>query len=275
MSKDYQIGSFRVGGNAPLLLIAGPCVIESRQMCLDVAGALRDACRARGVNYVFKASFDKANRTSVSSFRGPGIDEGLSILADVKKSVGVPVLSDIHEPAQATPAARVLDILQIPAFLCRQTDLLIAAADTGKPVNIKKGQFVAPWDMKPAVEKVRSRGSAQVMLTERGTFFGYNRLVTDFRAIGQMQSLGCPVIFDATHSAQEPGGGGTVTGGDRSAGPVLARCAMAAGADGLFIETHPDIANAKSDQAVQLPLADLPALLDVCLAIRAACGCAK
>lgn len=265
-----QIGPFQVGSHAPLLLIAGPCVIESKQMCVDIAGELKRACAARGINYVFKASFDKANRTSVSSFRGPGLDPGLAILADVRKQVGVPVLTDIHQADQAAPAASAVDFLQIPAFLCRQTDLLVAAGKTGKPVNVKKAQFAAPWDMKPAVEKVRSTGNAQVMLTDRGTFFGYNRLVTDFRAIPQMQSLGCPVIFDATHSAQEPGGGGTVTAGDRSAGPLLARCAMAAGADGLFIETHPDPKNAKSDAAVVLPLTDLPALLDVCQAIRAA-----
>ena len=270
MAASQKIGPFTVGGDAPLLLIAGPCVIESRTLCLEVAGRIKEIAVRLGVTFVFKASFDKANRTSGASFRGPGMDEGLAILADVRKTVGVPVLSDIHEPSQAAPVAAVVDILQIPAFLCRQTDLLLAAAKTGKPVNIKKGQFVAPWDMKPAVEKVRSAGNKAILLTERGTFFGYNRLVSDFRAIPQMQSLGCPVIFDATHSAQEPGGLGSATGGDRSAGPLLARCAMAAGADGLFIETHPDVANAKSDQAVQLPLDELEELLRICLAIRAA-----
>ena len=270
MTASYPIGSFRVGGDAPLLVIAGPCVIESRAMCLEVAGRIKEIAARLGVTFVFKASFDKANRTSGASFRGLGLDEGLAILADVRKTVGVPVLSDIHEANQAGPVAAVVDILQIPAFLCRQTDLLLAAAKAGKPVNIKKGQFLAPWDMKPAVEKVRSAGNKAILLTERGTFFGYNRLVSDFRSIPQMQSLGCPVIFDATHSAQEPGGLGSATGGERSVGPLLARCAMAAGADGLFIETHPDVAHAKSDQAVQLPLDELEDLLEVCLAIRAA-----
>ncbi|MCG3178639.1 MAG: 2-dehydro-3-deoxyphosphooctonate aldolase [Phycisphaerae bacterium] len=270
MSQRYTIGPFAVGGDAPLLLIAGPCVIESAQMCIDAAGRLKEVAAAAGVTFIFKASYDKANRTSVTSFRGPGLEAGLATLAAVREQVGVPVTSDIHEPAQAAAAGEVLDMLQVPAFLCRQTDLLVAAGQTGKPVNVKKGQFVAPWDMKPAVEKVRSTGNSAVLLTDRGVCFGYNRLVTDFRAIPQMQSLGCPVIFDATHSAQEPGAGGTVTGGDRSAGPLLAKCAMAAGADGLFIETHPDPERAKSDAAVQLPLDQIAALLDTCLAIRAA-----
>jgi len=250
--------------------MAGPCVIESLELCLEIAEKLVAMQEQTGINFIFKSSFDKANRTSIDSFRGPGMDQGLAILADVRARVGVAVLSDIHEPGQAEPCAAVLDILQIPAFLCRQTDLLAAAGRTGRPVNIKKGQFVAPWDMRPAVEKVRAAGGSQIMLTERGTFFGYNRLVSDFRSIAQMQALGVPVIFDATHSAQAPGGGGTVSGGDRSAGPMLARCAMAAGADGLFIETHPDVARARSDQAVQLPLDAMADLLDVCLAIRAA-----
>ncbi len=282
VSTMHSIGPFRVGGDGPLLLIAGPCVIESLAMCLEVAGTIKRLAAARGINFVFKASFDKANRTSVSSFRGPGLEAGLAVLAEVKRRVGVAVLSDIHEPGQAGPAAAVLDWLQIPAFLCRQTDLLLAAGRTGRPVNIKKGQFVAPWDMAAAVEKVRSTGNGAVLLTERGTFFGYNRLVSDFRAIPRMQELGCPVIFDATHSAQgapspdasgsgaPPGAAGSETGGDRSAGPLLARCAMAAGADGLFLEVHPDPPRAKSDRAVQLPLGELGGLLDVCLSIRAA-----
>jgi len=270
MTHRYTIGPFDVGAAAPLLLIAGPCVIESAQMCLDIAAHLKALAARLGVHFVFKASFDKANRTSVASYRGPGLDAGLAILAEVKRQLGVPVLSDIHEPGQAAPAAAVLDFLQVPAFLCRQTDLLVAAGRTGKPVNIKKGQFVAPWDMAPAVEKVRSTGNRQVLLTDRGASFGYNRLVSDFRAIPQMQALGCPVIFDATHSAQEPSAAGGVSGGDRSAGPLLARCAMAAGADGLFIETHPAPADAKSDAAVVLPLDELEGLLETCLAIRAA-----
>ncbi len=270
MSEQRTIAGLAVGGDAPLLLIAGPCVIESREQCVDIAGRLKELCADRPINLVFKASYDKANRTSVTSFRGPGLDEGLATLAEVAGQLGLPVTSDIHEPAHAAPAGAVLDILQVPAFLCRQTDLLVAAGQTGKAVNIKKGQFVAPGDMGPAVEKVRSTGNDAVLLTDRGASFGYNRLVSDFRAVPQMQALGCPVVFDATHSAQEPGGGGTVTSGQRWAGPLLAKCAMAAGADGLFIETHPDPENAKSDAAVQLPLNELEGLLDTCLAIREA-----
>ena len=262
------IGPVTVGAGG-LVLIAGPCVAESLSLCLDVAGQVAEICAALGVGYVFKASCDKANRTSLDSYRGPGMDEGLSWLAAVREQAGVPVLSDVHEPAQAAQAAQVLDCLQIPAFLCRQTDLLVAAGKTGKPVNIKKGQFMAPWDMSPAVEKVRRSGSDQVLVTERGTSFGYNRLVTDFRSIPQMQEF-APVVFDATHSVQEPGGLGSESGGRREYATVLACAAVAVGADALFIETHPDPPQARSDAACQLPLDRIEPLLRRCLAIQAA-----
>ena len=248
-------------GTGTLAVIAGPCLAESRQLCLDVAGPLAETCRALGIGYVFKASYDKANRSSAASRRGPGIDDGLAWLAEVRETLGVPVLSDIHLPAQAARAAQVLDCLQIPAFLCRQTDLLVAAARTGRPVNIKKGQFMAPWDMGPAVQKVRDAGNDAVLLTERGTSFGYNRLVTDFRGIPRMQEF-APVIFDATHSVQEPGGLGDASGGQRQYAPLLAAAALAAGADALFIETHPHPETAHSDAACQIPLAEMPDLLD-------------
>jgi 2-dehydro-3-deoxyphosphooctonate aldolase (KDO 8-P synthase) len=250
-----------VGRGRPLLVIAGPCVIESAKVCLDVAGAMRDACRDLGLPYVFKASFDKANRSSGRSFRGLGIVRGLRVLAKVKDKLGVPVLTDIHQPEQAAPVARVVDVLQIPAFLCRQTDLLVAAARTGLPVNIKKGQFLSPAEMKNVVEKVTSAGGNRVLLCERGTFFGYNDLVVDMRSIPLMQQLGWPVIFDATHSTQSPGGLGDRTGGRRDMAPVLARAAVAAGADGVFIETHPNPDRALSDSATMLPLDSVADLL--------------
>ena len=233
-----------IGQGRPLLVVAGPCVIESRQLCMDVAGRLKQVCAALGLPYVFKASFDKANRSSVSSFRGVGLEKGLQILSDVKNAVGVPVLTDIHLPAQAGPAAAVADVLQIPAFLCRQTDLLAAAARTGRPVNIKKGQFMAPADMQQAAQKCASVGNANVILCERGTFFGYHDLVVDMRSIVRMGELGFPVIFDATHSVQQPGALGTASGGERGLAPALAAAGVAAGADGVFIETHPDPAHA-------------------------------
>jgi 2-dehydro-3-deoxyphosphooctonate aldolase (KDO 8-P synthase) len=260
-----SIGSVRVG-EGTLALIAGPCMAESLRLCQDVAGRLKEICDPLGIGFVFKASYDKANRSSVESYRGPGLDTGLEWLATVARETGVPVLSDIHEPTQAAPAAEVLDALQIPAFLCRQTDLLLAAGRTGKCVNVKKGQFVAPWDMSQAIRKVRSTGNEQVLLTERGTTFGYNRLVSDFRAIPQMQQF-APVVFDATHSVQEPGGLGNASGGQREFAPVLARAAVAAGADALFIETHPDPDAAKSDAASQLPLDSMREILERCLAI--------
>jgi len=263
--QTCTIGSVSIPSDTPAV-IAGPCMAEGLQMCLDIAGQMAEVCSRLGMGYVFKASYDKANRTSVDSYRGPGIDEGLAWLAEVKRQVGVPVLSDVHEAAQVDQAAEVLDGLQIPAFLCRQTDLLVAAGRSGRAVNIKKGQFMAPWDMGTAVAKVRSTGNDNVLVTERGTTFGYNRLVTDFRAIDQMQQF-APVVFDATHSTQEPGGLGSQSGGQRKYAPLLAAAAMATGADALFIETHPDPDNARSDAACQVPLAEMPAILARCLAV--------
>jgi len=259
-----------VGAGAPLLIIAGPCVIETEEMCLEVARQMRDACAELGLPYVFKASFDKANRSSLSSFRGPGLGDGLAVLAAVKEQVGVPVLTDIHLPEQAAAAAEVVDVLQIPAFLCRQTDLLLAAADTGLPINIKKGQFLSPGEMKNAASKVTSRGNNRVLLCERGTFFGYNNLVVDMRSIVLMRRLGWPVVFDATHATQQPGGMGDRTGGDSKMAPVLAAAAVAAGADAVFLETHPDPASAKSDAATMLALGTVPPLLARLKAIAAA-----
>lgn len=253
-------GSVRFGGG-DLAVIAGPCVIESLDLCLRVARQAKDICDRLGIGYVFKASFDKANRTSIDSFRGPGIDEGLKILAAVKSTVGVPVLSDVHETSQVAQAAEVLDVLQVPAFLCRQTDLLVACGETGRVVNVKKGQFVAPYDMANAVRKIESTGNRRILLSERGASFGYNQLVADMTSIPVMQQTGYPVVFDATHSVQRPGGQGTSSGGNREFIPTLARAAVAAGADGLFIETHPIPGEAKSDAASQLALDDLEELL--------------
>jgi len=230
-------------------------------MCLDVARELRRICRSLGLPLVFKASFDKANRTSGSSFRGPGIEKGLAALQAVRREAGVPVLTDVHLPDQAAVAAKVVDVLQIPAFLCRQTDLLVAAADTGLPISVKKGQFLAPEDMRNVLEKVRSRGNTRVLLCERGTFFGYGNLVVDLRSVPLMQRLGAPVIFDATHSVQRPGALGSQSGGERDMAPVLACAAVAAGADGVFLEAHPEPERALSDAAVMLPLGSVAALL--------------
>lgn len=235
-------------------LIAGPCVIESREMVLSVAGEMKRITDELGIPYTFKASFDKANRTSVTGFRGPGLEEGLRILQQVKDTYCLPICTDIHEPWQAEPAAQVADILQIPAFLCRQTDLLVAAAKTGKWVNIKKAQFLAPWDMGNCVEKVRSCGNDRVMLCERGTSFGYNNLVVDMTGLQVMKGFGVPVIFDATHSVQKPGGNGTSTGGNREFVEPLAKAALAAGADGLFMEIHPNPDAALSDGPNMVPL---------------------
>ena len=259
------------------LLIAGPCVIESLDLCLHIAGTVKEACAKLGggavIPYVFKASFDKANRSSVKTPRGVAMEKGLEILAAVGREMGVPVTTDIHEADQAALAAEAVDVLQIPAFLCRQTDLLVAAGRTGKPVNVKKGQFMAPWEMANAVEKVQGTGNRQVLLTERGTFFGYNRLVNDFTGIPQMQALGAegtPVLMDATHSTQLPGGLGHATAGQRQYVPLLARAATAAGVNGLFIEVHPAPEKSPSDAATILDLKDLPEVLERCLAIRAA-----
>lgn len=265
-----KAGNIEFGDGREMVLIAGPCVIESEEICLEICKSIKDIADKLHMPYVFKASFDKANRTSVESFRGPGRDRGLEILASVKSKFGVPVLTDIHETYQAEPVAQVVDILQIPAFLCRQTDLILAAARTGKCVNIKKGQFLAPWDMKHSVEKVRSTGNENVCLTERGNSFGYNMLVVDMTGLPAMRALGCPVVFDATHAVQRPGGLGNASGGAREYIPHLVRAAVAVGIDGLFLEVHPDPANAKSDAASMLNLSDLPAVLVQANAIRSA-----
>ena len=260
-SKTAQIGRIKFGGGAPLALIAGPCVIESEAHTLKLAESIRDICAALKMPLVFKASFDKANRSSIHSFRGPGLKEGLRILGLVRKQIGVPVLSDIHEPAQAVLAGEVLDCLQIPAFLCRQTDLLAAAAATGRCVNVKKGQFMAPEEMRHVASKLRESGCDNFLFTERGTFFGYHRLVNDMTAIPRMQAF-APVVFDATHSCQQPGGAGNISGGERQYVGTLAAAAVAAGADALFMEVHDDPPNAKSDPATVYPLDQLRELLD-------------
>ena len=243
-----------------MLLFAGPCVIESAQLCNDVAGSLMDICNDLDIHFVFKASFDKANRTSLGSFRGIGEDEGLEVLGEIKEKYGVPIITDIHEERQAAPVSNVVDVLQIPAFLCRQTGLLTAAGRTGKTVNIKKGQFMAPEDMKFAVDKVKSTGNENVLLTERGTSFGYHNLVVDFRSLPVMREF-CPVIFDATHSVQQPGAGSGRSAGESKYVPVLARAAAATGVDGFFIETHPDPARALSDGPNMVPLPEMKGLL--------------
>lgn len=242
-------------------LIAGPCVIESEEMVLSVAAEMKRITDELGIPYTFKASFDKANRTSLGSFRGPGLEEGLRILKKVKEQLGLPICTDIHEPWQAQPAAEVADILQIPAFLCRQTDLLVAAAKTGRCINIKKAQFLAPWDMKNCLDKVRQSGNDNVMLCERGTSFGYNTLVVDMTGLRVMKEFGVPVIFDATHSVQKPGGNGTSTGGNRAYVEYLAKAAIAVGVDGLFMETHPDPECALSDGPNMVPLGEMERLL--------------
>jgi 2-dehydro-3-deoxyphosphooctonate aldolase (KDO 8-P synthase) len=249
--------------NSPhqLFLIAGPCVIENETLCLQVAAALKKVCAALGIFYVFKASFDKANRTSARSFRGVSMETGLEILAKVRAKIGVPVLTDIHTETQATVVGEVVDILQIPAFLCRQTDLIEAAALTGQIVNLKKGQFLSPADMGQVADKARCGGAEKILLTERGTTFGYNNLVADMRSIPILKRFGCPVVFDATHSVQLPGGGGDQSSGQREFAPVLARAALAAGANGLFIETHPNPNRALSDGPNMIPLAEMPDLL--------------
>ena len=252
---------FQIGDGAPLLLISGPCQIESRDHALFHAEALHKAARSAGMNFVYKSSFDKANRTSLSAQRGIGLDEGIQILADVKAALGCPVLTDVHLPEQCAVTAEAVDILQIPAFLCRQTDLLVAAADTGAVVNVKKGQFLAPWDMMHVADKLVSSGNERVLLTERGTSFGYNTLVSDMRSLPQMRATGFPVIFDATHSVQQPGGLGGASGGQREFVPVLARAAVAVGVDGLFMESHQDPDHAPSDGPNMVPLEQMPALL--------------
>ncbi len=260
----------RVGFGMPLLLIGGPCALESEELARRVAGTMQEICARLAVPYVFKASFDKANRTSLSSYRGPGLEEGLAILDRLRDQLQVPVISDIHEPAQAAVAAEVLDILQIPAFLCRQTDILAAASATGKTINLKKGQFVSPWDMENAVGKIRDSGSSEVMLVERGSTFGYNNLVVDMRSLPVMRSFNCPVIYDATHSVQLPGGAGGSSGGQKHFIPALTRAAVAAGIDGLFMEIHPDPDKALCDGANSMALADMEEFLEQILRIREA-----
>src|SRR5574341_2599897 len=272
LTAPVHIGEVRVGGENPLALIAGPCVIEDASHLLAVGERLLEICGAAGVPLILKASFDKANRTSHRSYRGPGLTEGLRILSRVKRKLGVPVLSDIHETAQVPVAAEVLDVLQIPAFLCRQTDLLLAAGRTGRPVNVKKGQFLAPEDMRNVVEKIRSTGNHQILLTERGSSFGYHNLVVDMRGLAIMRRLGVPVIFDATHSVQLPGGAGTASSGQREFVAPLTRAAVAAGCDGLFLEVHPDPDRAPSDGPNMLPLDALPSLLAEVMAIQRALG---
>lgn len=258
----------RIGPDLPPVLIAGPCVIESQDHCLKMARSIRAEAESRGIPYIFKASYDKANRTSVRSFRGPGLQEGLRILQTVKTEIGVPVLSDVHEVSQVEPAAEVLDVLQIPAFLCRQTDLIAAVAGTGRVVNIKKGQFLAPQDLRHVVEKARSSGAERVLVTERGTSFGYHNLVVDFRSLPILRGFGFPVIFDASHSVQLPAGQGEASGGHPEYIPVLARAAIAVGVDGIFIEVHDRPGEALSDGPNALPLDRLPAFLDDILALH-------
>jgi 2-dehydro-3-deoxyphosphooctonate aldolase (KDO 8-P synthase) len=257
-----KLCGFAVGLDQPIFLIAGPCVIESRQLALDTAGTLKEICAELGVPFIYKSSYDKANRSSGKSFRGPGVDEGLEILAEVKRQIGVPILTDVHEASQIDAAAAVADVLQTPAFLCRQTDFINAVASAGKPVNIKKGQFLAPGDMKHVVAKAReASGRDNILVCERGASFGYNNLVSDMRSLAIMRETGCPVVFDATHSVQLPGGTGTVSGGQREFVPVLARAAVASGVSGLFMETHPDPDKALSDGPNAWPLAKMRQLL--------------
>jgi 2-dehydro-3-deoxyphosphooctonate aldolase (KDO 8-P synthase) len=261
-----EVGGVRFGNRLPLTLIAGPCQMESRDHSFDMAARLQEICRRLKIGLVYKTSFDKANRTSLSGKRGVGLGAALAVFADIRKELGLPVLTDVHEPGQCGEIAAVVDVLQIPAFLCRQTDLLVAAAKTGRVVNVKKGQFLAPWDMRQVLLKIVESGNANVLLTERGASFGYNTLVSDMRALPIMAKLGAPVVFDATHSVQQPGGQGTSTGGDRDMVPVLARAAVAVGVAGVFIETHQDPDNAPSDGANMMRLDRMEALLERLLA---------
>jgi 2-dehydro-3-deoxyphosphooctonate aldolase (KDO 8-P synthase) len=260
--KTVEIGKLAVSNAAPLTVIAGPCQLESDDHAQMIAGTMKEACTAVGAQFIFKGSFDKANRTSLSGRRGLGMDKGLSVLAGVKAALDVPVLTDIHEIAQCAPVAEVADVLQIPAFLCRQTDLLLAAGETGAAINIKKGQFLAPWDMANVADKVASTGNQRILLTERGVSFGYNTLVADMRSLPQMAQTGYPVVMDATHAVQQPGGLGGASGGKREFAPVMARAAVAVGVAAVFIETHQDPDNAPSDGPNMIHLSDMPALVD-------------
>ena len=261
---NFKIGDIPVGLHTPFFVMAGPCVIESKTVCLDIAYRLLEISRKTSIAIIFKASFDKANRSSLHGFRGPGLKKGLDILSAVRQETTLPIMTDVHEAAQAGPAGRIVDCLQIPAFLCRQTDLLCACAQTDKPINVKKGQFLSPNEMKNVVEKIQGCGNEKIMLTERGTFFGYNRLVNDMTAIDTMKKLGCPVIFDATHSTQQPGGLGRASAGRREMAPILAKAAIAAGVDGLFVEVHPEPEKAKSDAACMMPIDWFEEFLTVC-----------
>lgn len=265
-TRHVNIGPITVGNDLPLAVIAGPCAIESRTHALEVAAALVEITTARGIPLIYKSSFDKANRTSIDSARGIGMADGLDILAEVRETHGCPVLTDVHDAAQCAPVAEHVDVLQIPAFLCRQTDLLVAAAKTGRAVNVKKGQFLAPWDMANVVAKFDASGNANVLVCERGASFGYNTLVSDMRSLPILADTGCPVVFDATHSVQQPGGQGGTSGGQREFVPVLARAAVAVGVAAVFLETHPDPDSAPSDGPNMVPLAELPALLDTLVA---------
>jgi len=261
MMAPIQIGGLTIAEKGPFFVIAGPCVIESEEITLKVAQFLRETSESLEIPVIFKASYDKANRTSLQSYRGPGVDRGLEVLQKVREKTGLPLLSDVHEPGEAAKAGKVLDVLQIPAFLCRQTSLLVAAGKTGLPVNIKKGQFLSPWEIEQAIRKVESTGNRGIILTERGTFFGYNNLVVDIRSIAVMKNFGFPVVFDATHSVQLPGQAGTSTGGQREFIEPLSRAAMAAGANGIFMEVHPDPDSALCDGPNSLPLHQIKPLL--------------
>jgi 2-dehydro-3-deoxyphosphooctonate aldolase (KDO 8-P synthase) len=262
-----KLSSFEVGNDQPLFLIAGTCVVESEQMSVDTAGTLKEICAGLGVPFIYKSSFDKANRSSAGSFRGPGMEEGLRILGEVRRQLGVPVLTDVHEDTPMDEVADVVDVLQTPAFLCRQTNFILRVAKAGKPVNIKKGQFLSPWEMQNVVDKAKSTGNENIMVCERGFSFGYNNLVSDMRSLAVMRGTGCPVVFDATHSVQLPGGKGTASGGQREFVPVLSRAAIAVGVAGLFTETHPDPENALSDGPNAWPLGQMQALLETLVAI--------
>jgi 2-dehydro-3-deoxyphosphooctonate aldolase (KDO 8-P synthase) len=262
-----RLCGFEVGLDRPLFLIAGPCVIESEALAMETAAQLKDITQRLGIGFIYKSSFDKANRSSGESYRGPGIEQGLRILQRVKDDIGVPVLTDVHEDTPLDEVADVVDVLQTPAFLCRQTNFILNVAAAGRPVNIKKGQFLAPWDMKNVVDKARSTGNDQIMVCERGASFGYNNLVSDMRSLAVMRGTGCPVVFDATHSVQLPGGQGTSSGGQREHVPVLARAAVAAGVSGVFMETHPDPANALSDGPNAWPLQRMASLLETLVSI--------
>jgi len=259
--RHIAIGKLMVGNDLPFTLIAGPCVLESRAHALEIAGALAEIARKLGIGLIYKTSFDKANRTSIDGNRGLGLSDGLPILADVREAIGCPVLTDVHLPDQCKIVAQAVDVLQIPAFLCRQTDLIVAAAETGRPLNIKKGQFLAPWDMKNVVKKAEAAGNPNVMVCERGASFGYNTLVSDMRALPILAETGCPVVFDATHSVQQPGGQGTASGGERRFVPVLARAAAAIGVAAIFMETHQDPDKAPSDGPNMVHLKDMEPLL--------------